>query len=112
MEYLEGVSLSDAIEQEQDRVAKAFGKENGEELKRMLASKMRDHFKNGGGAGSGGLQMLGSKKMKILNSFGPTATAAVRTYASIRDGVENAAISLSKLGSRIRSGWNPDNNAA
>jgi len=108
MEYLEGVSLSDAIQQEQDRVAKAFGKQDGEELKKMLASRMKEHFKNGGGAGSGGLHMLGSKKMKLMNVFGPSATAVIRTYASVKDGIENAAFSVAKFGSKFRSGWNQD----
>eukprot|EP00584_Thalassiosira_punctigera_P005995 CAMPEP_0172544322 /NCGR_PEP_ID=MMETSP1067-20121228/14505_1 /TAXON_ID=265564 ORGANISM="Thalassiosira punctigera, Strain Tpunct2005C2" /NCGR_SAMPLE_ID=MMETSP1067 /ASSEMBLY_ACC=CAM_ASM_000444 /LENGTH=610 /DNA_ID=CAMNT_0013330861 /DNA_START=181 /DNA_END=2013 /DNA_ORIENTATION=- len=109
MEYLEGVSLSDAIKQEQDRVAKAFGKQDGEELKRVLASRMREHFEKGGGAGSGGMNMLGDRKMKILNLFGPTASAAIRTYASVKDGMENAAISFAKFGSRLRMGRGQDN---
>lgn len=104
MEYLEGVSLSDAIKEEQDRLAKALGRKDSDELKKMLASKMRDHFENGGGAGSGGMQMLGDKKMKIMNVLGPSATAFFRTYASIRDGVENAAISFVKFGSKLRLG--------
>lgn len=101
MEYLEGVSLSDAIKDEQDRVAKALGRKDGDELKKMLASKMREHFENGGGAGSGGMQMLGDKQMKIMNVFGPSATALLRTYASMRDGIENAAISIVKFGSKL-----------
>ncbi len=101
MEYLEGVSLSDAIKDEQDRVAKALGRKDGDELKKMLASKMREHFENGGGAGSGGMQMLGDKQMKIMNVLGPSATALLRTYASMRDGIENAAISLVKFGSKL-----------
>jgi len=108
MEYLEGVSLSDAIQQEQDRVAKALGKQDGDELKKVLASRMREHFENGGGAGSGGMNMLGDKKMKFLNVFGPTATTMLRTYASVRDGIENAAISAAKFGSKLRTGWNED----
>lgn len=104
MEYLEGVSLSDAIQQEQDKVAKALGKKDGDELKAILASRMREHFENGGGAGEGGLQsMLGGKnKMKLVNAFGPTATSLLRTYASVRDGVENAALNVAKFGSKLR----------
>ncbi len=97
MEYLEGVSLSDAIKDEQDRVAKALGRKDGDELKAMLASKMREHFENGGGAGSGGIRMLGDKQMKIMNVLGPSATTLLRTYASVRDGIENAAISVVKF---------------
>ena len=101
MEYLEGVSLSDAIKDEQDRVAKALGRKDGDELKNMLAGKMREHFENGGGAGSGGMQILGDKQMKIMNVLGPSATALVRTYASMRDGIENAAFSLVQFGSKL-----------
>eukprot|EP00985_Skeletonema_marinoi_P029871 scaffold29432_cov153-Skeletonema_marinoi.AAC.4 len=101
MEYLEGVSLSDAIKDEQDRVAKALGRKDGDELKTMLASKMREHFENGGGAGEGGMQMLGDKSMKIMNVLGPSATTLLRTYASVRDGIENAAISVVKFGSKL-----------
>jgi len=107
MEYLEGVSLSDAIAQEQHRMAKALGKKDGEELKMVLASRMREHFENGGGAGSGGMQMLGDKKM--MNVFGPSAATMLRTYASVRDSVEHAAISAAKFGSQLRMGWNHDN---
>ncbi|KAL9182297.1 hypothetical protein ACHAXT_012949 [Thalassiosira profunda] len=103
MEYLEGVSLSDAIQQEEDSVAKALGKKDGDELKRVLASRMREHFENGGGAGSGGMMMLGDKKMKLMNVLGPTATAVLRTYASIRDGIENAALSAAKFASKLRA---------
>eukprot|EP00581_Thalassiosira_minuscula_P007213 CAMPEP_0183707806 /NCGR_PEP_ID=MMETSP0737-20130205/4259_1 /TAXON_ID=385413 /ORGANISM="Thalassiosira miniscula, Strain CCMP1093" /LENGTH=611 /DNA_ID=CAMNT_0025935535 /DNA_START=220 /DNA_END=2055 /DNA_ORIENTATION=- len=110
MEYLEGVSLSDAIQREQDRVAKALGKQDGEELKKVLASRMREHFENGGGAGSGGMHMLGDKKMKLLNVMGPAATTMLRTYASVKDGIENAALSVAKFGSKVRHGWNQNNN--
>ena len=104
MEYLEGVSLSDAIKEEQDRVAKALGRKDGDELKNMLASKMKEHFESGGGAESGDMNMLGNKQMKLLNIFGPSATSLLRTYASIRDSIGNAAISVVKFGSKLRVG--------
>jgi len=47
------------------------------------------------------MQMLGDKQMKIMNVLGPSATALLRTYASMRDGIENAAISLVKFGSKL-----------
>jgi predicted unusual protein kinase regulating ubiquinone biosynthesis (AarF/ABC1/UbiB family) len=103
MEYLDGISLSEAIQQEQDKVAKALGKKDGDELKKILASRMRDHFKNGGGAASG---MLGDRKMKILNAFGPSAAMMLRAYASARDSIENAAIAAVKFGSKLRVGLN------
>lgn len=104
MEYLDGVSLSEAIQDEQNRLAKALGRKDGDELKSMLASKMREHFENGGGAGSGGMRMLGDKQMKLMNVLGPAATAVLRTYASMRDGMENTAIALLKFGSKLRGG--------
>lgn len=101
MEYLEGVSLSDAIQQEQDRVAKALGKQDGKELKKILAGKMKEHFQNGGGASSSMLGGVG--KMQV---FGNAATTILRTYASLLDGVENAAIAVTKFGSKLRGGLN------
>merc|ERR1712127_111692 len=38
-------------------------------------------------------------------------TAAIRTYASLKDGIENAAISVAKLGSKLRSGGMEDSPA-
>jgi predicted unusual protein kinase regulating ubiquinone biosynthesis (AarF/ABC1/UbiB family) len=40
MEYLEGQSLSSAMEQEQNRYARALGKEDAEELKSVLMERM------------------------------------------------------------------------
>ena len=111
MEYLEGTSLSDAIDGEQHRMAKALGRKDGEELKRELGKRMREHFENGGGAGEGGMRgMLGNKGMKLANALGPSAAAMLRTYASIRDGVENVALSVARVGSKLRNGWNRDDN--
>ena len=107
MEYLDGLSLSDAIEEEQNRVAKALGKKDGEELKKILASRMKDHFENGGGAGSGGMQMLG-KSSNVLGSSTAVQSAAsslLRSYASVRDSLEDVAISVAKYGTRLRTGW-------
>ena len=103
MEYLDGISLSDAIQQEQHSLAKALGKKDGDDLKKVLASRMRKHFENGGGAGSGGLEMLGSKKMKLVNVLGPSAATVLRTYASLRDAIENMVIGAVKIGSQIQN---------
>ncbi|KAL3809550.1 hypothetical protein ACHAXA_001824 [Cyclostephanos tholiformis] len=105
MEYLEGISLSKAIAVEQRRVAKALGMSDGDELKKVLASKMRKHFENGGGAtGEDGVirGVLGGNRMRLLNAIGPSAAALLRTYASVKDEIENAALSASKFGSLIR----------
>mmetsp|Transcript_20040 Transcript_20040/g.28393 ORF Transcript_20040/g.28393 Transcript_20040/m.28393 type:complete len:250 (-) Transcript_20040:710-1459(-) len=108
MEYLKGVPLAEAIQDEQNRAAKALGKQDGEELKKVLASRMKEHFENGGGAGSGGMHMLEDKKMKLLNVMGPEATSMLRAYASVKDGIENAALSVANFGSKVRHGWDQD----
>lgn len=100
--------MSAAIQREQDRMAKALGKKDGEELRQAVAIRMREHFENGGGAGSGGLRTLGSKKTKLTNVFGPSAMAAIRAYTSAREGIENAALSVAKFGAKLRSGNNGD----
>jgi predicted unusual protein kinase regulating ubiquinone biosynthesis (AarF/ABC1/UbiB family) len=41
MEYLEGISLSDAIDMEQQRMEKALGMRDRVELKTVMAGKMR-----------------------------------------------------------------------
>ncbi len=108
MEYLEGISLSNAIAMEQRRVAKALGMSNGDELKRVMASKMRKHFENGGDAtGENGVmqEMLGGNRMKLFNALGPSAAALLRTYALAKDEIENAALAVSKFGSLIRRSW-------
>jgi predicted unusual protein kinase regulating ubiquinone biosynthesis (AarF/ABC1/UbiB family) len=108
MEYLEGISLSNAIAMEQRRVAKALGMRDGDELKSVMAGKMRKHFENGGGAAGegGGMEgMLGGNKMKFVDVFGPSAAALLRMYASVKDDIENAALSVGKFGSQIRRGW-------
>jgi len=101
MEYLQGISLSDAIQEEQHSLAKALGKKDGDELKKVLAGRMREHFENGGGAGSGGLES--SNKMKLVNVFGPSAATILRTYASLRDSIENMVIGAVKIGSQIQN---------
>ena len=103
MEYLEGTSLSDAIQLEQDRVARALGKEDASELKAALTKRMREHFEKGGGAGSGGMMGIGGKTAKMVNVLGPAASGLLRTYAAARDRVENAAVSLGKLGAKVRA---------
>ena len=103
MEYLEGTSLSEVIQHEQDRVARALGQNDGKELKAALAKRMMEHFEKGGGAGSGGMEMLGAKS-KMVNILGPAASGLLRTYADARDQIENIAISLGKTGAKIRAG--------
>ena len=43
MVYLEGISLSDAIDMEQQCMANALGMQDGEEFKTVMARKMRTH---------------------------------------------------------------------
>ena len=103
MEYLKGVSLGDAIEEEQNRVAKALGKKDARELKSELSKRMREHMENGGGAGSGGMKMLGGKQAKMLNVFGPAASMVLRSYAGARNRVEGIGLSLRVGAGKFRS---------
>jgi len=98
MEYLRGTSLAEAIELEQNRIANVLGKEDGEELRSVLAERMREHFENGGGAGSGGMELLGSKKAKLAQVAGPLAAKLLRTYAGVREKVNNIATRVQNIG--------------
>ena len=106
MEYLEGTSLSDVIQQEQDSMARALGKEDAKELKAAITKRMRDHFESGGGAGEGGMNMLGGAKFKFLSNFlGPAGAVVLRTYASARNRVEDTMLALQKTTTKIRVGF-------
>jgi hypothetical protein len=106
MEYLEGTSLSDVIQQEQDSLARAMGKEDAKELKAAITKRMRDHFESGGGAGEGGMNILGGAKFKFLSNFlGPAGAVVLRTYASARNHVEDAMLALQKTTTKIRVGF-------
>ena len=100
MEYLEGTSLSAAMEQEHNRFAKALGKEDADEMKRVLMERMKEHMERGGGAGSGSLQMMGNTK--LLQAVGPTAASVFRAFAGLKERLEDAAISVKTAGSRAR----------
>ncbi|KAL7466563.1 hypothetical protein ACHAXS_006867 [Conticribra weissflogii] len=105
MEYLEGISLSDAIGSEQDRLARALGREDGEELKRVLAERMRQHFEKGGGAGSGAMDnMLGRKSGMVTGAVGSAAGGLLRTYAKARDRVEDVLAGLERVVANIHVG--------
>ncbi|KAL3790967.1 hypothetical protein HJC23_004949 [Cyclotella cryptica] len=105
MEYLEGMSLSDVIQEEQDRVARALGKEDAAELKGAIMMRMRDHFERGGGAGVGGMNMLGGARMNLLSKvLGPAGGTLLRAYASARNGVEDAMLVLQRTTGKIRVG--------
>ena len=100
MEYLEGISLSAAMEQEQNRFAKALGQEDAEELKAVLMQKMKEHMERGGGAGSGSLQTMGGTK--LLQTVGPTAARLFRAFAGMKERVEDVTTSLQTTGARVR----------
>jgi predicted unusual protein kinase regulating ubiquinone biosynthesis (AarF/ABC1/UbiB family) len=101
MEYLQGTSLADAIEQEQDRVAYALGKKDAKELRAMLTDRMRKHFEDGGGPGSGGMELVGGGKAKLIQVAGPTAAMVLRTYAHIRERVRDVGLGLENVGSSL-----------
>ena len=102
MEYLEGTSLSDAIEREQDRMANAMGKEDAGELRSALSAKMREHFENGGGAG-GGIDMLGDNpaKIKLVQAAVPMAAWALRFYAGMRERAVTVVVGVHNSGAKV-----------
>ena len=93
MEYLDGISLRDIMSNEQDRIARALGKKNGEELQFSIAKRIKEHFENGGGDADGGAQMrlLGIgherdlKMSRLWNALGPFAIHGLRHYAHLRE---------------------------
>ncbi|KAL7517784.1 hypothetical protein ACHAWX_002675 [Stephanocyclus meneghinianus] len=102
MEYLEGMALSDVIQEEQERVARALGKEDAAELKRAIMTRMRDHFERGGGAGDGGMNLLEGAKMNLLSKvLGPAGGTLLRAYASARNHVEDAMLALQRTTGKI-----------
>mmetsp|Transcript_38579 Transcript_38579/g.71315 ORF Transcript_38579/g.71315 Transcript_38579/m.71315 type:complete len:395 (-) Transcript_38579:315-1499(-) len=104
MEYLRGTSLAEAIEQEQNRIANALGKKDGEELRSILAKRMREHFENGGGAGSGGMELLGGKKAKFAQAVGPLAARMLRSYAGVKERFENMTTRAHNVGAILVRG--------
>jgi hypothetical protein len=105
MEYLEGMALSDVIQEEQDRVARALGKEDAAELKGAIMARMRDHFEKGGGAGEGGMNMLEGAKLNLLSKvLGPAGGTLLRAYASARNHVEDAMLALQRTTGKVRAG--------
>ena len=102
MEYLEGQSLSSAMEQEQNRYARALGKEDAEELKSVLMERMKEHMERGGGAGSGSLKMMGGGT-RLLQTFGPTGVRLFRAFAGIKERIEDVAISCQVSGTKLRN---------
>jgi predicted unusual protein kinase regulating ubiquinone biosynthesis (AarF/ABC1/UbiB family) len=83
MEYLQGTSLVDAIQQEQDRVAYALGKKDAKALRATLTDRIQKHFEDGGGPGLGGMELVGDGKAKLIQVAGPTAAMVLRTYAHV-----------------------------
>lgn len=105
MEYLQGVSLRDVMEEEQDRIARALGKKDGEELRFAIAKRIKEHFDQGGGGGDNEgetqLKLLGGGQ-GLWSKLGPLAIHGLRRYARMRDSVVQFA-------SRIRPGIEANN---
>lgn len=89
MEFLRGVSLGKAIEEESDRIAQALGKKNAAELRESFSNTLKKHFQDGGDAGSGSaeLELIGvSQKSKIARFVSPKLAAKLlRSYAKMRE---------------------------
>ncbi|CAB9507594.1 protein kinase UbiB [Seminavis robusta] len=121
MEYLKGVSLRDVMEEEQDRIARALGKQNAEELRYMIAKQIKEHFERGGGDARGGSQMkllLGGanrgRMARVWNALGPFAVHGLRRYARVRDQVTRFVARINRRSNSltIRSSNNDKPNKA
>jgi hypothetical protein len=89
MEYLRGVSLADAIEGEQNTIAKALGVKDGNELRAAMMKRMKEHFERGGGADDGQMEMLTDNKMRLAKIAGPFAIKALRVYAGLLENLHD-----------------------
>lgn len=104
MEYLEGVSLKDVMEEEQDRIARALGKKDGEELRFTIAKRMKEHFEQGGGGEQEGetqMKLMGAgsnRQARLWNVLGPFAIHGLRHYARLRDQVVQLTAGLRRSG--------------
>lgn len=108
MEYLEGASLRDVIDEEQNRIARALGKQSGEELRFMISKRMKEHFEQGGGNAEGGTQLKlvgggqGPNMARLWNLLGPFAIHGLRHYARLRERLGHAASAMRRFESIIR----------
>ena len=100
MEYLHGIGLWAVVEQEQSRIARAMGKKDAEELRYMIAQRIKEHFEQGGGEN---LQLV--KLSKFCNTLGPFAMFGLRSYAHLREQVTRGAHRIAALG-RLMIGQN------
>lgn len=99
MEYLEGISLRQVMEEEQDRIARALGMENGDELRFVIGKQMKEHFEQGGGEmgkdGERGLSLfMTGGGAKVLQKLGPLAIRGLRSYAHLRDRIHQVGSTL------------------
>lgn len=101
MEYLKGTSLADALQQEQDLVASALGTKDSKELRSILTKRMREHFEQGGGPGSGGLELVGGGKARMMQVAGPAAARMLRQYAQLKNQAEGVSVRLYNLGASL-----------
>lgn len=92
MEYLEGVSLREIIDAEQDMFAKGLGQGDKAELKTKLRKKIRERIDNGGGAGD--MRALGNSK--LMQVIGPSTAKLIRFYGGIKQKIEGATSSVQR----------------
>jgi len=95
MEYLEGVSLADAIDAEQNQIARALGMVDAAQLRSKIMNEMKQHFLDGGGKRA----LIGREKtvMKATSVLAPL----LRTYASFVAKVSFILDSSCNFGARI-----------
>lgn len=114
MEYLDGVSLSDVVKQEQNRMARAMGKVDADEFRTVLAQRMREHFEKGGGGGDNnaigtsgqsmkglfgrqGSSSSGSSSGRMIQVSLPLMAKAFRTYVGIKERFDKVGNSIREL---------------
>jgi hypothetical protein len=92
MEYLEGVPLSHAIEQEQTRMAKALGKQSAQELRDDLRKFMRDHFESPDKA----------PRPSFMNVMaGPFAARLFRIFVGAKEGIDQTVGGLKSAPAKV-----------
>jgi hypothetical protein len=96
MEYIEGTSLADAMDDELQEIAFALGYHSAEELKREVQQDLKKHFMGGGGHGN----LVDSKEQGMLERA-TTVAPLVRTYATVFRKIFNAHAKLRNGASRV-----------
>lgn len=96
MEFLEGQSLNSAIEQEQDRMARALGKEDGKALREFVLERIGEHLEQThANATDAGYDEHPNRLQRMATSdFG---AGVFRAYVGFRDRVDRVRDGVANL---------------